>query len=304
MRVFICVAVLASLVCSTLSATTTVVVGGYCDNFDYEFGRQYACVVKEFTVDGPDYVVGQGRCKHLAGKGPTDVQAVHIENQYVKYLPKKMEGLFVNMVTYRVENSGLQTLGNFNFDRKIRYLVLDNNMIREVPKEIFRDTTDMEYISMNENRIENLDKDLFSNMQKLRFVSFGGNRLRRLSGDLFANNRNLEKIYFSENGMATIGVDLVKDLTKLTAANFDGNICINDAYFNDPSVRDNLGRQFRSFCSGQCDNMITVDNQLQNLLTQNNEIKQQNKMHYNDKKVYCRRQGMMSSSSSSNESNE
>lgn len=263
---------------------------------------QYACFVTGFYVDGPDYVVSQGRFKHLPGKSQSDVEAVHIEDQYVRYLPKKMEGLFVNMITYRVENSKLEVLGNFNFDKKLRFLQLDNNMIREVPKEIFRDTVNMEWISMNENQIENLDKDLFNNMPKLRVASFSGNRLRRLSGEMFTNNGNLEYMYFNDNGMAAIGVDLVKRLTKLKVANFDSNICINNAYFFDPSVIDNLTRQFMTFCSGQCDNMINMDTQIKSLAAQNNEVTQQNRMHKAAKEIYCQRQRKMSSSSSSDSS--
>lgn len=269
----------------------------------YDYGTQYTCFVTGFYVDGPDFVVNQGRAKHLPGKGQNDVEAVHIENQFVKYLPKRMEGLFMNMISYRVENCKLEALGNFNFDKKLRFVYFDNNMIKNVPKDIFRDTADMEYISMNENRIENLDKDLFRNMPKLRFVSFSGNRLRRLDGEMFMNNGNMEFMYFNDNGLASIGVDLVKRLTKLKVVNFDSNICINDAYFSDPSVVDNLTREFTNYCSGQCDNMINVDQQMKSLQAQKNEIRQQNQFHNDAKRTYCQRQQMSSSSSSSESRN-
>ena len=302
-RGFLSIVFLATFVCLAFSSTN-VDVTGYCDNMKYEFGTQYTCFVTEFYVDGPDYVVYQGRTKHLPGKSQTDVEAVHIEDQYVKYLPKRMEALFVNMITYRVENSRLEVLGNFNFDKKLKYLHLDNNMIKEVPKDIFRETVDIEWISMNENQIETLDQDLFRNMQRLRVVAFGGNRLRRLSGEMFMNNGNLEYIYFNNNGMASVGVDLVKRLTKLKVANFDSNTCINDSYFYDTSVIENLTRQFTNYCSGQCDNMINVDTQIKNLMTRNNEIVQQNRLYKASKRVNCQRQRMISSSSDSSDSSE
>lgn len=284
-------------------ASTGVDVTGYCDNVRYEWGMQYACIVTGFYVDGPDYVVGQGHIvNRIPGKNQSDVEAVHIEDQVTRYLPKRMEGLFWNMITYRVENSQLEFLGNFNFYKMLRFLHLDNNIIREVPLGVFSETVNMEWISMNDNRIENLDKDLFRNMPKLRVVSFSGNRLRRLSGDIFMVNLNLESIYFSGNGLATIGTDLMKRLTKVRVANFDSNICINDAFFNDPSLIENLTRQFMTFCSGQCDNMVSADDQVYLLGDQNEMMKQQNQAHKAAKEIYCRRQRMPSSSSSSSSS--
>lgn len=289
-----------SLISAALGSTPLDVTG-YCDNVKYEWGIQYSCFVTGLSVDGPDFVVGQGHIVNIPGKNQSDVVAVHIEDQFAKYLPRRMEGLFWNMITYRVENSQLETLGNLKLYKKIRFLHFDNNMIREIPVSVFDETRGMEWISMNDNRIENLDKDLFRNMPNLRVVSFSGNRLRRLSGDIFMYNANLENIYFSGNGMASIGTNLMKRLTKVRVADFDSNICINDAFFNDPSMVESLTRQFTTFCSGQCDDMIKADDQLKTLELQNEIMIHQNQAHKAAKEAFCRRQRTPSSSSSSSE---
>lgn len=279
-------------------ASTYLDVRGKCDNVKYEWGWQLSCIVSEFYVDGPDYVVGLGHLSFISGKNQSDVEAVHIEDQYAKYLPRQMENLFSNMVSYRVENSQLETLGNFNFYKNLRFLHLDSNMIREIPIGVFGETREMEWISMNDNRIESLDKDLFRNMPNLRVASFSGNRIRRLSGDVFMNNLNLENIYFSGNGLASVGTDLVKRLTKVRIANFDSNVCINDAFYNDPSFIENLTRQFMTFCSGQCDDMMNADEEVKSLEYLNQMMMQNNNAHKSSKAAFCRRQQMLSSSSS------
>lgn len=263
-----------------------------CSNINYEFGLQYGCVFRDFYVDRPDFAVYTVAAEHLPGKTQADVLAIHIENQYTKYLPTHVESVYWNMITYRAENSQLEILGNFNLFKKLRYLILDRNLVREVPKDIFSETVDMEWISMNDNRIETLDKDLFRTMPMLRVVSFSGNRLRKLSGELFTNNMNLEFIYFAGNGMASIGSDLLKGSTKLRVIDFDANICINDAFYNDPSAVDNVSRQFFTFCSGQCDNAIEGQQRVSAMNDKNQEMRQQNEIFANEKRNFCRQQMM------------
>jgi Leucine rich repeat len=263
-----------------------------CQYIEYEFGTQYACIVRDFFVDRPDYVIDGTEAVHLPGKNQSDVEAIEIFNQYTRYLPGRLENIYWNMISYRVENSGLEYLGNFNFYKKLRFLVLDGNLIREVPRAVFGETVDLEWISMNDNRIETLDKDLFRNMPKLRVVSFSGNRLRRLPGELFANTLNMEVVDFNRNGMAWVGSDLLKSLTRLRVANFDSNICVNEAYFGDSKLVENLSRKFETYCSGQCDNTIEAQNRITMLRDSSQDMKQQMQFYIAEKQRICLGQAM------------
>lgn len=270
-----------------------------CQNFDHEARTQYVCVVNKLIVDGPDYTVVSSEVTHLPGKGQSDVQGIYIEDQAVRYLPTRIEDIYWNMTSYRVVNSQLEFLGNINFYKKLQSLNLDNNLIREVPKRIFSDTVDMEWLSMDDNKIEELVDGLFENMPKLRVVSFSGNRLRRLSGSMFVNNVNIERLNFNNNRLTTIGVDLLSGLTKLRAVNFDSNICINEAFFNELELIEKLTKQFTTFCSGQCENIIESDMQLKMLRDQNKQMMQQRESFKAEKEIFCHRQKMLALSSSS-----
>lgn len=270
-----------------------------CQNIDHGERTQYICVVNKLSVDGPAYNVVSAEVTHLPGKDQSDVQGIYIEDQIARYLPARIEYIYWNMTSYRVVNSQLEFLGNFNFYKKLKSLNLNNNLIREVPKKIFSETIDMEWLSMDDNRIEHLADDLFENMSKLRVVSFSGNRLRQLSGSLFANNVNIERLNLNGNRLTTIGVDLVSGATKLRAVNFDSNICINEAFFNELELIETLTKQFTNFCSGQCENIIESDMQMETLRDQNRQMMQQLESYKAEKEMFCRRRMLLALSSSS-----
>lgn len=76
-----------------------------------------------------------------------------------------------------------------------------------------------------------------------------------LPGTLFATNPLIECISFENNGLTRVGAGLVKDLTKLVGVSFDGNVCINVAYWKDQNIREGLTSDFTSFCDGRCESI-------------------------------------------------
>lgn len=271
-----------------------------CDIIEHGSHNLYACIVNKLSVDVPDFNVVKAEVTHLPGKGRNDVEGIFIEDQHARYLPVGIENIYVNLTKYLVVNSQLEFLGNVNFYKKLQSLILDNNLIREIPKKVFSETVDLEWLSMDDNRIEELPEGLFDMMPKLHLVSFSGNKLRSLSGSLFTRNVNIERLNFNGNQLTTIGVDLVSGTTKLRAVNFDSNICINEALFNEHELIEKLTKQFKNFCSGQCENMIERDDkQIKMIRDQNMEMMQQRDEHKADREIFCRRQRMLAMSSSS-----
>lgn len=62
--------------------------------------------------------------------------------------------------------------------------------------------------------------------------------------------------------MTRVGAELVKDLTKLKAVSFDGNVCINVGYWNEPNIREGLTGDFTSFCDGRCETIGELQTQV------------------------------------------
>jgi hypothetical protein len=97
-------------------------------------------------------------------------------------------------------------------------------------------------------------------------VSFAGNRIRSLPGTLFTSNLNLECISFENNGLTRIGVDLVKGLTKLKGVSFDGNVCINSAYWNQSNIGEELTNDIKSFCDGRCESTNEIQQNVEKMM--------------------------------------
>lgn len=89
-------------------------------------------------------------------------------------------------------------------------------------------------------------------------VSFAGNRIRTLPGNLFATNTKIECISFENNGLTRIGTELVRELTNLKGVSFDGNVCINSAYWSEPNMREGLTAEFTAFCDGRCETISRI----------------------------------------------
>lgn len=83
-----------------------------------------------------------------------------------------------------------------------------------------------------------------------------------LPGTLFTTNPLIECISFENNGLTRVGGELVKELTKLKGVSFDGNVCINIAYWNDPNIREGLTGDFTSFCDGRCETIAEIQTQV------------------------------------------
>lgn len=186
------------------------------------------------------------------GKGPDDVEVLHIAHQQVSRLPKKVFDWYKNINHIHIVGSGLETLEGEQLDARIRYLHLDENVIKVVPRNFFEHSQELMLLSMERNRIETLEADLFVSVPKLRWVSFAGNRIRRLPGTIFRVNTVIECLSFENNGLVNIGSELVRGLEKLKGVSFDGNVCINSAYSKESNVRDLLTQEFTANCGGRC----------------------------------------------------
>ncbi|CAG9811572.1 unnamed protein product [Chironomus riparius] len=250
MRFFI--ALLAFAIIAISSADKGFVLRSLNTYKTYDFGRQYAALVYRCMIPRETFFVEGINATYWDGKGPDDVEVLHIVHQTVTRLPRKFFDFYKNINHIHIIGSGLETLEGEQLDARIRYLHLDENVIRVVPKTFFERSQELMLLSMERNRIETLDADLFVTMPKLRWVSFAGNRIRTLPGTIFRVNTVIECLSFENNGLVNIGIELVRGLEKLKGVSFDGNVCINSAYSKESNARDLLTKEFTANCAGRC----------------------------------------------------
>ncbi|XP_070508345.1 phospholipase A2 inhibitor beta-like [Chironomus tepperi] len=260
------IAILALAIIAISSADQGFVLRSVNTYKPYDFGRQYTAVVYKCMIPRETFFVEGINATYWDGKGQDDVEALHIVHQQVTRLPRKVFDFYKNINHIHIIGSGLETLDGEQLDSRIRYLHLDGNVIKVVPKVFFEQSQELMLLSMERNRIETLDADLFVSMPKLRWVSFAGNRIRTLPGSMFRVNTVIECLSFENNGLVSIGNELVKGLDKLKGVSFDGNVCINSAYSKESNVRDLLTQEFIANCAGRCgQSSIESQNSIRNL---------------------------------------
>lgn len=274
MKFFVALLALATIAIS--SADRGFVLRSINSYKQYDFGRQYTAVVYRCMLPRETFFVEGINATYSEGKGPDDVEVLHITHQQVTRLPRKVFDWYKNINHIHIVGSGLETLEGEQLDARIRYLHLDDNNIRVVPRNFFQNSQELMLLSMERNRIESLDADLLASVPKLRWVSFAGNRIRTLPGTIFRVNNVIECLSFENNGLVNIGSELVRGLEKLKGVSFDGNVCINSAYSKESNVRDLLTQEFTANCGGRCgQSSINSQNSISNLEDRIDELEKE-----------------------------
>jgi hypothetical protein len=88
----------------------------------------------------------------------------------------------------------------------------------------------------------------FSVFPKLRSCDMWNNYLSDLDSNLFEKNSEIEYLYFGDNQINTVGHNILKPLTKLSKAVFQGNKCLNknaDTHLEVPELQ----KVFNKDCS-------------------------------------------------------
>ena len=109
-------------------------------------------------------------------KSKNSIEALHIQNDIVHYLPKSL-----------LNNSQIQVLHVVNTELKF------------INKTTFQTTIQLEDIDLEKNDLTVLDADTFSNLKRLKSLNLAHNKLTTIFSKLFAGNENLENLVLSFN---------------------------------------------------------------------------------------------------------
>lgn len=110
----------------------------------------------------------------------------------------------------------------FHDTTNITWLDLKNNHIT-LPKNIFRHIPKLEVLELGSNNLSYLEPGIFKNLAKLRLLNLWSNRLKNLSRALFSDIPNLENLDINSNGLTNLPPDIFADLIKLKTINLSAN---------------------------------------------------------------------------------
>lgn len=77
---------------------------------------------------------------------------------------------------------------------QLREVVLTNNRIEFLPKDVFRDLPKLEKLGLGGIQIKKLPVELLKSLRKLKNIDFSRNKIELLPQNLFADNLELEYI--------------------------------------------------------------------------------------------------------------
>uniref|UniRef100_A0A0A9XC66 Protein toll n=1 Tax=Lygus hesperus TaxID=30085 RepID=A0A0A9XC66_LYGHE len=104
----------------------------------------------------------------------------------------------------------------------LTWLNLRDNLLR-LPKNIFRPVSKLDVLELGSNNLTYLEPGIFRNLTRLRLLNLWGNRLKNLTRSLFSDLTNLESLDLNSNHLATLPPDIFSDLQKLKKINLHGN---------------------------------------------------------------------------------
>nr|XP_023016156.1 relaxin receptor 1-like [Leptinotarsa decemlineata] len=145
---------------------------------------------------------------------------LNLSGNHLKYIPVEV---LVNQVKLKILHlsHNYLSLDNETFPKMyaLEKLYLENNFIRVVSKNIFRNLTKLRQISLANNRIESVDPGSFEVLNELTELNLYNNCLTVLDSSTFMNQKNLTKLYLGRNSLENLPRTIFKNLTQLQHLN-------------------------------------------------------------------------------------
>uniref|UniRef100_A0A1B6C0H1 TIR domain-containing protein n=1 Tax=Clastoptera arizonana TaxID=38151 RepID=A0A1B6C0H1_9HEMI len=156
-------------------------------------------------------------------------------NIQLKTLPN---GLFANLTklkTIGMEKCSVMALpSDLLWGSSVKVLNLQENLLRTLPEDIFRDATHLETLDLGTNLIANLPDTLFNNARNLKILKLNRNQLEVISMRLFSKLDNLEELYLENNKLRDI-IDGSFGLNKLSIFDLSNNqLTLDKSYHYHP----------------------------------------------------------------------
>lgn len=112
--------------------------------------------------------------------------------------------------------------------KNVEALNVENTTCHTLPKNIEKSFPNLKALRIAQAKLRTIDSEDLKPFPALRVLCLWANELTTLDGNLLINNPNLEFINFGSNAIQHVGPKFFSPLTKLVAAYFEENTCINN----------------------------------------------------------------------------
>lgn len=154
------------------------------------------------------------------------------ENKKFEFLPVKIAKKFLNLIEFRVIDSGIkkikaETFKNLNF---LIILHLYFNKIETIEEKSFDDLKLLQELNFEDNLITYLPPEIFFTLNKLKKINLSHNQLANFDANFFEYNRRLETIKLRGTGIKKVNENLIECLNDIICIDLSENICIKMVY--------------------------------------------------------------------------
>lgn len=139
-------------------------------------GRTYDCKANVINT-GNVKILDEVRGNHQSGKNNFDVEALNVQNQDLKYIPKGVAAFFPN----------------------IKVLIWFNSNLWELSTDDLRPFPFLMYLNVQTNKLVSLDADLFKFTPRLQFIMFSDNLLYHVGEEILSRTPFLTEARFQRN---------------------------------------------------------------------------------------------------------
>lgn len=112
--------------------------------------------------------------------------------------------------------------------KSVETINIENATMATFPKNMEKSFPSLKGIRIARSGLEVITKEDLKPFPELKVLCLWANRLTTLDGNLLVNNPSLEFINFGSNYIQHVGPNFFSPLTKLVAAYFEENPCINN----------------------------------------------------------------------------
>lgn len=105
---------------------------------------------------------------------------------------------------------------------------IENTTCHTLPRNIEKSFPNLKGLRLAQAKLRTISSDDLKPFPALRVLCLWANELTTLDGNLLINNPNLEFVNFGSNSIQHVGPKFFSPLTKLIAAYFEENTCINN----------------------------------------------------------------------------
>lgn len=115
--------------------------------------------------------------KHLKGFSSDKVSYFHALQKSFNFFPRNLGKFFKNIQRITIFPSNISTLESADLQSfpQLIFLFLDNNKLREIPRDLFKFNPKLEFLSLFSNKIQYVEKGAFASLKNLTTFYFNDN---------------------------------------------------------------------------------------------------------------------------------